>query len=166
MQLALPVKRAVAEVDKDQPVSKLLTMQAAVAQSIARRRFLTLLLAIAAGVIQVLAAAGLYGVVSHAVAERTREIGLRMALGATGGDIGRAVLASGIVSVAMGLALGLAASASAARLLRSMLFGITMTDVPTYAATTCILLGAVAIAMWIPARRAVRVDPVQALRQG
>ncbi len=166
MQLALPVKRAVAEVDQDQPVSKLLTMEAAVARSIARRRFSTLLLAIAAAVILALAAAGLYGVVSHAVAGRTREIGLRMALGATGSDIARTVLASGTAFVAAGLALGLAASAAAARLLRHMLFGITVTDVPTYAAATGILLAAVLIAMWIPARRATKVDPIKALRQG
>lgn len=166
MQLALPVKRAVAEVDKDQPVSKLLTMEAAVALSIARRRFSTLLLAIAAAVILLLAVAGLYGVVAHAVAGRTREIGLRMALGATSSDIARAVLATSMALVAVGLALGLAASAAAARLLRHMLFGITVTDVPTYAAATSILLAAVLIAMWIPTRRATRVDPVKALRQG
>lgn len=166
MQFAVPVKRAVAEVDKDQPVSKLLTMEAAVARSIARRRFSMLLLAIAAGVILVLAAAGLYGVAAHAVAGRTREIGLRMALGATGGDIARTVLAKGLASVAMGLAAGLAASVAVARLLQHLLFGITATDAPTYAAATGVLLAAVMIAMWIPARRATRVDPIRALREG
>jgi len=122
------------------------------------------IMGIFAGVALVLAALGIYGVVSHAVAQRTHEIGVRMALGAALGDVVRLVTRQGLTPVAVGLAIGIAAGLAVSRLLAGMLYGITPTDPVTYGSVIAILAGVALLACVGPARRAARVDPMLALR--
>ncbi|HYW46920.1 MAG TPA: FtsX-like permease family protein [Bryobacteraceae bacterium] len=137
------------------------TMEARLAERVAAPRFRTLLLGVFAGLAVLLAMAGVYGVMAYVVGQRANEIGLRMALGAAPGDVMR----QGLGLAAIGLALGLTGAAAATRLLGKMMFEVKPGDPMTYAAVAG-LLGAVALAAsYIPARRAMRVDPVIALRQ-
>jgi putative ABC transport system permease protein len=161
------LSRAVAAVDPDIPVAgrqRPGTMRQSVSGQLARRRFtVTLLSGFAAGAL-LLAALGIYGVIAYMVALRTREFGVRAALGATPRHITRLVVAQSAGVVAVGLAVGLAAAFGATRLLRSLLYGVGTTDLITFASVT-VFLGAVALfASYLPARRATRVDPMVALR--
>jgi putative ABC transport system permease protein len=161
------LSRTVAAVDPDIPVAgrqRPGTMRQSVSGQLARRRFtVTLLSGFAAGAL-LLAALGIYGVIAYMVALRTREFGVRAALGATPRHITRLVVAQSARVVAVGLAVGLAAAFGATRLLRSLLYGVGTTDLMTFASVT-VFLGAVALfASYLPARRATRVDPVVALR--
>ena len=132
--------------------------------SLARPRFYAVMLGVFAGVACVLAAIGIYGVLAYAVAQRTREIGIRMALGAQRVQVLALVLRSGAFLTIAGIALGLAGAAAGTRLLQGMLFGITPLDPQTFVAVS-VLFGAVAtLASYLPARRATRVDPMVALR--
>jgi putative ABC transport system permease protein len=140
-------------------------MEASLAQNTAAPRFRTLLLAIFAGLAACLAMAGVYGVMAYVVGQRSNEIGLRMALGASSGDVLRLVLRQGLALAAIGLAIGLAGAFAASRLLTSMLFAVKPNDPLTYIGVT-VLLGVVALAAsYIPARRAAQIDPLVALRQ-
>ena len=140
------------------------TMNDLVARSIEQRRFALLLMLLFAGVALLLAAVGIYGVMSYTVAQRTQEIGIRVALGATPASVLSMVLRDGLRLVVAGLAIGVAAGLALTRLVSSMLYGVSATDGATYAAIA-VVLGAVAvIAIVIPARRATRVDPMLALR--
>jgi putative ABC transport system permease protein len=164
MSLAATVRKTVWDVDRDQPVSNVSTMEEVLSGSIARQRFSTLLLGVFAGVALVLAAVGLYGVMSYSVAQRTREIGLRMALGAQRGDVLRMVVGQGLKLVLVGVAIGLAAAFALTRVMSSLLFGVSATDPATLAAISLLLISVAALASYIPARRATRVDPLIALR--
>ncbi len=124
-----------------------------------------LLLAILAGFALSLAAVGIYGVIAYAVNQRVREVGIRMALGAQAMSVERLILAQGMRPVFVGLALGLLISLGAMRALASLLYGVSPTDPPTLATVASVLLAAAALAGYLPARRASRIDPMAALRQ-
>jgi putative ABC transport system permease protein len=130
----------------------------------AERRFLLLLAGVFAGAALALAAVGIYGLVAHSVTRRTQEIGIRMALGAQRGDVLRLVIGEGARLAAIGLAIGVAASLVAARLISSLLFDVKPTDPLTFIVVSLILTGVALLASYIPARRAMRVDPMVALR--
>jgi putative ABC transport system permease protein len=158
------LRRAVKEVDPDVPVADLMTMEQRVAQSVTQPRVNTLLLGVFAGVALVLAAVGIYGVMSYGVEQRTREIGIRMALGAKQGDVLRLVVGQGMAPVAAGVALGLAGAFAVTRLIGSMLYGVSATDPVTFLAVTVFLVAVALVASYLPARRATRVAPTEALR--
>jgi putative ABC transport system permease protein len=150
--------------DPDQPVADIRTLDTVVAKSIARPRFNALLLAIFAGVALVLASVGIYGVMNYSATQRTQEIGIRMALGAKPGDILRLVVGHGMKLTLAGIVIGVIASLALTRVMANLLFGITATDLPTFAAVCVVLTTVALIANYIPARRATRLNPVNALR--
>ena len=162
--MAATVRNAVWEIDKDQPVSDIRTMEAILADSIARQRFSMLLLAIFAGVALILAAVGIYGVMSYSVAQRTHEIGIRMALGAQTGAVLKLAVGYGMKLVIIGIVVGLIAAFALTRLMSTLLFGVTATDPTTFTLISLLLVGVAALASYIPARRATKVDPIIALR--
>jgi len=162
--IAQAVVRAVHEVDADQAVSHIQTLEHVEGESLARPRLESLLLAIFAAVALLLAVVGLYGVLAYSVAQRTREIGIRMALGASSRRLVREVVRDGLHLMLPGILAGLAASLALTRLLRSLLYGIKPTDPLTFAAVCSLLLLVGLAASWLPARRASRVDPVGSLR--
>jgi putative ABC transport system permease protein len=162
--LAAGVRGAIAEADREAAVAQARAMDELLDRSVGRQRFAALLMEIFAGIALVLAAVGLYGVVSYGVARRTREIGIRVALGARPGDVLASVIRAGMRLTLAGLVLGLAGSLTLTRLLAGMLYGVKATD-PTVYATVALALAAVALlACYFPARRATRVDPLVALR--
>lgn len=158
------VRRAVANVDAALPLSNLQTMEANIAGSVSRERFLTLLLAIFAGIALALAAVGTYGVLSYSVAKRTREIGIRMAMGAGEERVMAMVLRDGLKLTAVGLALGIIGALGLTRLLSSLLFGVSSTDPTTFVLAPATLALVALAACYVPARRAMRVEPMVALR--
>jgi putative ABC transport system permease protein len=158
-------RRLIRDMDGDVLVSNLSTMQDHVGRSVARTRFATVLLNVFAGVALSLAIVGIYGVIAYAVGQRTQEIGLRMALGAQPGAIVGAFLGSGFRLVMVGLGLGLVGSYAFTRFQASLLFGVEAFDPATYAAVTALLMAVALVAMYVPARRATRVDPMAVLRE-
>jgi putative ABC transport system permease protein len=163
-QLASAVRGQVLAADPEQPVFNVRTMQQLVSDSLGERRFSTFLLALFAGLAMLLAAIGIYGVVSYWVSQRTREIGIRAALGADRIDILRLVVGRGMLLAGIGVAAGLVASLALTRFLASLLFGVSAHDALTMAAVP-LTLGLVALAAcYVPARRAAKVDPLVALR--
>ena len=164
LSLAGAVRNAIWAVDKDQPVSNLRSMDEIVSEAVARQRFSMLLLGIFAALAMVLAAVGIYGVMSYSIAQRTREIGLRIALGAQKSDVLKMILRQGLRFVAAGLAIGLAASFALTRVMASLLFGISATDPATFAAISLVLIAVALLASYIPAVRAMKIDPMLALR--
>jgi hypothetical protein len=157
-------RAAVRELDPNQPVGRVRTMVDVVAASVASRRFAMLLVAIFAGLALLLSLVGLYAVVSHSVAERTQEMGVRLALGASPGRLLALVVGEGIRLVALGVAVGLAAAFAGTRFIENLLFGISAYDPVTFAVVPTLLIGAAVLGCLIPARRAMRVDPMTALR--
>ena len=162
--LAATVRKAVWEIDKDQPVSNIQTMEAILADSIARQRFSMLLLAIFAAVALVLAGVGIYGVMSYSVAQRTHEIGIRMALGAQTGAVLKLAVGYGMKLVIAGIVIGLIAAFALTRVMSTLLFGVTATDPATFTLISLLLIAVAALASYVPARRATRVNPIIALR--
>lgn len=162
--LAATVRKTVWEIDKDQPVSNIKTMEEILLDSIARQRFSMLLLAIFAAVALILAAVGIYGVMSYSVAQRTHEIGIRMALGAQTGAVLKLAVSYGLKLVIAGIVIGLIAAFALTRVMSTLLFGVTATDPATFTLISLLLIGVAALASYIPARRATKVDPIIALR--
>jgi len=162
--LAPEIQQAIWSVDKDRPIDRLATMDTLLATTDVQRRFVLILFEAFGLVALVLAAIGIYGILSGSVTERTREIGVRAALGATRGGILGLVLREGMAMTSIGLAIGLCAALAAGRALNAMLFGVTWLDCFTYLGVTLLLLSVSAIACLIPARRAASIDPMQALR--
>ena len=162
--LAPTVREAVWSVDKDEPIVRVATMDDLLAASAAERQFALILFEAFALAALVLAAAGIYGVLSGSVAERTREIGVRSALGASRGGILALVLGQGLRLTALGVAIGLAAAAGASQAIAAMLFGVSRLDPVTYLSVVALLVAVSAIACGVPAWRASRLDPAKTLR--
>jgi putative ABC transport system permease protein len=162
--LAGAVRQAVQDVDRAQPVSDVRTMENVVSESVMQPRFNLTLLGIFGAIALILSAAGIYGVTSYTAAQRTQEIGVRIALGAQPRDVLKLVLAQGIKLTLIGVVLGSAGALALTRLMKSLLFGVSATDPMTFAAIAVLLTLVAVLACWIPARRAMKVDPMVALR--
>jgi putative ABC transport system permease protein len=162
--IAPAVQREIRAIDPDQPVSDVRTMNQVMADTVARARFNTLLLGLFAGLAMLLAAVGIFGVMNYSVTLRTREIGIRIALGAQPQRVLMLILRQGLLLTIMGIGLGLAGSFALARVMSGLLFGVNATDPATFTAIVLLLMFVSLIACYIPARRATRIDPMIALR--
>jgi putative ABC transport system permease protein len=162
--LANAVREAVWEVDPTQPVTRVKTMEQVLADTMMVQRFSTMLLACFAAIALTLAAAGIYGVISYSVSQRTQEIGIRVALGAEQHDVLKLVVGQGMVPALIGLALGLAGAIGLTRFMSSLLFHVSVTDPITFTLIASLLLAVAILACYLPARRAAKVDPMEALR--
>jgi predicted permease len=157
------IRDRVRAIDTNVPV-KVSSMAELVAGSVASRRFSTIVLGAFGALALILAALGIYGVLAYSVAQRQREIGVRMALGAQQSAVRRLILRDAMWAVVPGVVVGLGVALALAKVLRSLLYGVTATDPVTYAGVIVVLLGVATLASWIPARRATRVDPMIAIR--
>jgi putative ABC transport system permease protein len=162
--LAPVVRREVAAVDPEQPLANVRTMEERLAESVAQRRFNMTLLGVFACVALLLAGVGVYGVMAYAVARRTHEIGIRVALGAQRGDVVRLVLRQGMWLALAGVGLGVVGAYAATRLMSGLLYGVSPTDPLTFLGVSALLTAAALLACLLPARRATKVDPMVALR--
>jgi len=164
LNLSASVRQQISNLDPELPISNVNTMEQRLSRAVAQPRFRTALIALFAGVALTLACIGIYGVISYSVTQRTHEIGIRMALGARPANVLRMVIMNAVVLAAIGVTLGLVASLGLTSFIRGLLFGITATDPMTYAATGLLLSSTALLASYVPARRAARVDPLEALR--
>jgi ABC-type antimicrobial peptide transport system permease subunit len=162
--LARAVQQEMLRVDADLPVARVMSMDRLLAKSMARQNFNMILLGVFGGIALLLAAIGIYGVMSFTVEQRTNEMGIRIALGAGTGQLLRLVIGHGLVLAGIGVAIGLAAAFGLTRLMSSLLYGVKATDAATFVAVAVVLSAVAALACYIPARRATRVDPITALR--
>jgi putative ABC transport system permease protein len=159
-----PVRREILAVDKDQAVFNVTTLDQLMGESILVRRFFMLLLLVFAGLALVLAAVGIYGVMSYVASQRTHEIGIRMALGAQASDVLKLLIGNGMALALIGVIAGLASAFAITRLMSDLLFGVTATDAVTFISVPTVLIAVALLACYIPARRATKVDPLVALR--
>jgi putative ABC transport system permease protein len=162
--MAAAVKQQIWKIDPQLPVSKVKSMDDVAAASFAERRFNMLLLTLFAALALVLAAVGIYGVISYAVTQRTQEIGIRMALGAGRNDVLKLIIRNGLALTLLGIVIGVGGAIGLTRLMSTLLFGVTPTDKPTFIAVSAVLIVVALLACYIPARRATKVDPLIALR--
>jgi ABC-type antimicrobial peptide transport system permease subunit len=158
------IRRAVQRIDPDQPLANLSTLEQSVALSLQSRQSIITLLGLFSGVALVLACIGIYGVTAYTVSQRTREMGIRIALGAASGQVMSLVLGDGLKLASIGLGLGLLGSLGAGRALGSQLYQISWFDPLVLAGVVCALLAVASLACWLPARRATRINPLEALR--
>jgi predicted permease len=163
-KLAAAVKNEVVALDRELPVYSVQTMAQRVAESLARRRFFELMLSLFAGLALALATIGIYGVMAYLVSQGTREIGIRIAVGATQGTILGLVIGQGMTLALAGVAVGVAGAFALTRLMRSLLFGVEATDRFTFTAVSILLTVIALLACYIPAHRAARIDPMASLR--
>jgi predicted permease len=162
--LAEPMRRAVGEIDSNLAIGQVRPLQDILDQAAAPMAFTMVLLAIAAGVSLTLGVVGIYGAMSYIVTQRTAEIGVRLALGAEPGDVARMIVWQGAIVAFAGITVGLATAFAGGRLIESLLYGVSPHEASVFAATTAVLLGVVLLACWLPARRAARLSPLEALR--
>jgi len=162
--LTTAIQREVLALDRNVPLTAIQPMEERVAEVTSRTRFIAIVLGLFSGLALLLAGVGIYGVMSYSVSARTREIGVRMALGAQASDVIRLVLKGGMSLAGIGVGLGLFASLALTRLMQGMLFGVSANDPLTFSAITLLMLGVVWLACWLPARRATKVEPLVALR--
>jgi putative ABC transport system permease protein len=163
-RLTAAIRGELARLDRGVPLYRVRTLDALVRSTAAAPEMRAWLFGLFSVLALILSVIGVYGVVGYLVGQRTQEIGIRLALGAERGRVLRALLAEGLRPVALGLAAGVAVSLAMGRLLTRLLFGVTATDPATYSAVVLVLLAAALVATWIPARRALRIDPMRALR--
>jgi predicted permease len=163
-RLIAPIKERIWSVDKTLPISRIATMDQLISDSLARRRLYLILLSVFAGAALLLAAVGIYGVMSYSVSRRTNEMGVRIALGAQATDVLVLILKQGLGVATLGMAIGIAAAFALTRLMSSLLFGVSATDPFAFGAVAIALMIVALVACYIPARRATRVDPMTALR--
>ena len=164
LSLAAAVTKAARDMDPNVPVYDIKSMEQLLSESLARRRFAMLALGLFAAVAMLLAVIGIYGVMSYAVAQRTREIGIRMAMGAQTSDVLKLIVRQGMSLAGIGVGIGLAGAVAVTRVMASLLFGVSATDPATFAAIALLLGGVALLACYVPARRATKVDPMIALR--
>jgi putative ABC transport system permease protein len=164
MRLAGPVRREIGAFDKDLPIETMVSMDQVLSDSVGRPRFNALVLGIFGAVALLLSVVGTYGVIAYGVAQRTHEIGIRAALGAQSRDLLRLVLGHALALTLTGIGIGLIGALALTRLLAALLYDVAPTDAPTYISVSALLLGVSAVASWVPTRRAMRVDPLVALR--
>jgi putative ABC transport system permease protein len=162
--LTAAVRREVLALDRNVPLTAIQTMKERAAEVTSRTRFIAVLLGLFAGLALLLAGVGIYGMISYNMSARTREVGIRMALGARGRDVIGLVLKQGVSLAGIGVAIGLLASLAMTRLMKGLLFGVSAHDPLTFSAIMVLLLGVAWLACWLPARRATKVDPLVALR--
>jgi len=162
--LATSIRNQMRTIDPNEPVNQVITMDERLSNSVAGRRFQMLLFGIFAAVALVIATVGIYGVISYAVSQKTHEIGIRMALGAQTSEVLKMVVWQGLRLALVGVGLGLAAALALTRVMKSLLFNVSATDPVIFASIALLLVGVALIASYIPARRATKVDPLQALR--
>ena len=158
------VRQAVWSVNGSLPVALVRTLQEMYERSMARTTFALVMLAIAGGMALLLGLIGIYGVISYSVSQRTREIGIRMALGVDQADVRRMFVRHGLVLSGIGIAIGIAVAAGLARLMASLLYNVSPLDAVTYVGVSVVLASAAVLASYLPARRAAALNPVQALR--
>jgi putative ABC transport system permease protein len=164
MNLTNAIRQAVSEIDRNVPITETRTMEQILASVTTQPRFNTILLGIFAAVALALAGVGIYGVLSYSVTQRTREIGIRIALGARRGAVLWLVVRQGMLLALLGVAIGLAASFALTHLMAGLLYGVSATDPATFAIIALILTGVAFVACFVPAQRATKVDPIVALR--
>lgn len=164
LALIEPIRKAILAEDPELPIANARSLEQVVAASVAQRRLVLVVLALFAAGAMLLAAVGLYGVIAYTVSQRTREIGIRMAVGASRHDVLRLFVRQGVRLTGLGIALGLAGALGLTRLLASQFYGVHATDPATFASVSGLLFLVALVASLLPARRAARVDPMNALR--
>jgi putative ABC transport system permease protein len=162
--LATSIRNQVRVIDSNEPVSQIVTMQELLSNSVAERRFRMLLLSVFAALALLIASIGIYGVISYAVSQQTHEVGIRMALGASTGDVTMLMIWRAMRLTLIGVALGLTVAFALTRVLRNLLFSVSATDPVVFALIALLLIGVALIASYIPARRATKVDPIMVLK--